>query len=120
MHRTNTLPRFPFVVQCWWVGPIEMDWERFEFQYFLVHSGALRNLRIKLIANDLNSFLALSKDMSTRVPLSRSDRHGVFVKFFQVFARFRKKVFGYDADEEEDAIMVCPDLTFVAAGGCSQ
>ena len=43
---------------------------------------SLRNMRIKLIANDLNSFLALSNDMSTRVPLSRSDRHGVFVKFF--------------------------------------
>ena len=117
MHRTNTLPLSLFSVcglgRLRWIGN-DLNSNTF------LSTVSLRNLRIKLIANDLNSFLALSNDMSTRVPLSRSDRHGVFVKFFQVFARFRKKVFGYDADEEEDAIMVCPDLTFVAAGGCSQ
>ena len=80
MHRTNTLPLSLFSVgglgRLRWIG------NDLNSNTFLSTVALLRNLRIKLIANDLNSFLALSNDMSTRVPLSTSDRHGVFVKFF--------------------------------------
>ena len=89
MHRTNTLPLSLFSVcglgRLRWIGN-DLNSNTF------LSTVALRNLRIKLIANDLNSFLALSNDMSTRVPLSRSDRPIiVFVKFFKCLLGLEKR-----------------------------
>ena len=88
MHRTNTLPLSLFSVgglgRLRWIGN-DLNSNTF------LSTVSLRNMRIKLIANDLNSFLALSNDMSTRVPLSTSDRNIiVFVKFFKCLLGLEK------------------------------